>query len=572
MYASKQINIFSCCTKFLKVDTQKNSPIIQLKEIAAAFNENSAAQKKQLLNACSQLKLNSKKIIEQYNECLLFLLGYAENEELYLLAKKEMERLAESVKKLPAAKIDQLERTGIAYTQTQAANSYTLVKWLLKKYPGQVALHSFDETGIHPKEVLRHTLSEMEFEFAFTEKLNPVKWLETAAGSKNKKDLLICMINLFERIDASDLIKDQLFESLKVYISVIPKNKEISKGFGNFELHKNYYHTNGLLKKFDERELINKKLPAPKKLSDPEKNTIIEKARIALFLLNRETEPVVYCNADGLLFYELEHGLSIALFSILPERRLPLESYIGFMMFKNGYPMAYGGGWLFGDRSLLGINIFEHFRGGESAFVFCQLLRSYKQSFGANYFEVEPYQFGKNNPEGIQSGAFWFYYRFGFRPVDAELKKLALNEAEKIKSEKGYRSSFETLKRFTNSNLAVNFGDQPQPINPSIISDHITDQIKLNFKGDRSAAEKYCLQKLKTDLGIEINKTSKEEKIGITKLSFFIGFCLDTSRLSSSDKNKLKEMVLEKGKSEFKYIQICNTINFKKLFVAELQN
>ncbi len=553
------------------MDTQKKLPIIQLKEIAASFNENSAAQKKQLLNACSQLKLNSKKNIEQYNECLLFLLGYSENEELYLLAKKEMERLAESVKKLSSAKIDQLERTGIAYTQTQAANSYTLVKWLLKTYPGQVALHSFDETGIHPKEVLRHALSEMEFEFAFTEKLNPVKWLELAAGSKNKKDLLICMINLFERINASDLIKDQLFESLKVYISVIPKNKEISKGFGNFELHKNYYHTNGLLKKFDERELINKKLPAPKKLSVDEKNSIIEKARIALFLLNRETEPVVYCNADGLLFYELEHGLSIALFSILPERRLPLESYIGFMMFKNGYPMAYGGGWLFGDRSLLGINIFEPFRGGESAFVFCQLLRSYKQSFGANYFEVEPYQFGKNNPEGIQSGAFWFYYRFGFRPVDAELKKLALNEAEKIKNEKGYRSSYETLKRFTNSNLAVNFGDQPQPINPSIISDHITEQIKLKFKGDRSAAEKYCLQKLKTDLGIEINKTNKEEKIGITKLSFFIGFCLDTSRLSVSNKNKLKEMVLEKGKSEFKYIQICNTINFKKLFVAELQ-
>jgi len=544
----------------------------KLKEIVSVFNETSAVTKKELLTSCAGIKLNSKKLIEEYNNCLLFLLGYAENEALYLLAKKEMERLAESVKKLPKHKIDQLERTGIAYTQTQAANSYTLVKWLLKTYPSQVALHSFDETGIHPKEVLRHALSEMEFEFAFTEKLNPVKWVEAAAGSKNKKDLLICMINLFDRINASDLIKDQLFESLKIYISVIPKNKELSKGFGNFELHKNFYHTNGLLKKFDERELINKKLPAPKKLSDAEKNTIIEKARIALFLLNRETEPVVYCNADGLLFYELEHGLSIALFSMLPERRLPLESYIGFMMFKNGYPMAYGGGWLFGNRSLLGINIFEHFRGGESAFVFCQLLRSYKQSFGANYFEVEPYQFGKNNPEGIQSGAFWFYYRFGFRPVDSELKKLALEEAEKIQTTKGYRSSFETLKRFTDSNLAVNFSDQPQPINPSIISDYITAQINLKFKGDRNAAEKYCLLKLKTDLGIEINRTGKDEKAGIAKLGFFIGFCIDTSRLSTSKKNKLREFVLEKGRYEFKYIKLCSEMNFNKLLVAEWKN
>ena len=233
--------------------------------------------------------------------------------------------------------------------------------------------------------------------------------------------------------------------------------------------------------------------------------------------------------------------------------------------------MAYGGGWLFGNRSLLGINIFESFRGGESAFVFCQLLRSYKQSFGANYFEVEPYQFGKNNPEGLQSGAFWFYYRFGFRPVDAELKKLALKEAEKIHTTKGYRTSIETLKKFTNSNLAVNFNNEPLPVNPSVISEYISSQINLKFKGDRSLAEKYCLTILKNDLGIEINKATKFEKIGINKLGFFIGFCIQTKNLSSTEKNKLKAMVLEKGKSEFKYIEICNTINFKKLFAKELQ-
>lgn len=549
---------------------QKKSPLANLKEIASLFNEGSADKKTECLVECANIKLSSRKIIEQYHDCLMFLLGYPENEELLLLAQKEMDRLCDAVKKLPKGTKDQLERTGIAYTQTQAANSYTLIKWLLKTYPNQVALHSIDEAGVHPKEVLRHALNEMEFEFAFSEKLNPIKWLENGAGSKNKKDILIWLINCFERIEASDLIKDQLFESLKIFISVIPTSKSLSKGFGNFSLHKNYYHTNGLLKRFDEQEIINKKLPAAKKLSDTQKNIIIEKARVALFLLNRETEPIVYCNAEGLLFYELEHGLSIALFSILPERRLPLESYIGFMMFKNGHPMAYGGGWLFGNRSLLGINIFESFRGGESAFVFCQLLRSYKQSFGANYFEVEPYQFGKNNPEGLKSGAFWFYYRFGFRPIDAELNKLALKEAEKINSSKGYRTSIETLKRFTNSNLAVNFKQEQLPVNPSVISEYISTEITLKFKGDRSAAEKWCLSVLKSDLGIEYSKANKLEKIGINKLVFFIGFCIQTKKLSATEKNNLKTFVLEKGKSEFKYIELCNSINFKKILVADL--
>lgn len=547
-----------------------NSPLLDLIKVAPVFNEESALKKTQLLNDCSKIKFNSKKLIEQYHNCLIFLLGYPENEKLFFLAQKEMERLCEFVRKSPKQLRDKLERTGIAYTQTQAANSFTLIKWLLKTYPNQVSLHSLDETGIHPKEIFRHALSEMEFEFAFSEKLSPLKWLENGAGSKNKKDILIWLINHFERIDASELIKDQLFESLKIFISVFPTNKNLSKGLGNFELHKNYYHTNGLLKRFDEKEIINKKLPAAKKLSDSEKNTVIEKARIALFLLNRETEPIVYCNSDGLLFYELEHGISIALFSILSERRLPLESYIGFMMFKNGFPMAYGGGWLFGNRSLLGINIFESFRGGESAFVFCQLLRTYKQSFGANYFEVEPYQFGKNNPEGLQSGAFWFYYRFGFRPLDADLKSLALKESEKIQNTKGYRTSIETLKKFTNSNLAVNFNTEQLPINPSTISEFISDQIKLKFNGDRVKAESFCLSVLKNDLGIEVSKINKLEKISVNKLSFFIGFCIQTKKLNSSEKNKLKAFVLEKGKSEFKYIELCNSINFKKLLVDDL--
>ena len=33
-------------------------------------------------------------------------------------------------------------------------------------------------------------------------------------------------------------------------------------------------------------------------------------------------------------------------------------------------------------------------------------------------FVVEPSQFGGTNKEGLLSGAFWFYYRLGFRPID----------------------------------------------------------------------------------------------------------------------------------------------------------
>ncbi len=568
--------------------SSEKQSILKLQQALTVFGNDSTVIKKKLLNECSKIKLESKKLIDHYHNCLLFILGYSENEELFLLAQKEMLRLAESVKNLSPNKKESLYRSGIAFTETQGAYSFTLIKWLLKEYPNQISLHSFDEDGVHPKEIFKNVLSEMEFELASDEKLNSIKWLEKACGSNKKIDLLKWLIHHFEELKASDLIKDSLFESLKLFINIIPEQKgsrgftrddeqasSFSKSFGNISLHKNFYHTNGLLKKFDELELIHKKLQPPKKLSDAEKKKIIDVSRVSLCLLNRETDPITYCNEEGILFYELENGLSIALFSMLPERRLPMESYIGFMMFKNGYPMSYGGAWVFGKRSLIGINIFEAFRGGESAFVFAQLLRTYKQCCGADYFEVEPYQFGKGNPEGIKSGAFWFYYRFGFRPINKTLNELAQIESDKIKNNKTYRSSSETLKKFTQSNLAVNFENTETPINPTEISKFISNKIAKLFKGDRIAAEKFCLKKIRTELKHEVYKAGKENTstgsvTGINKLSFFVGLCLDLENCSPSEKSKVEEWILEKGKSEFKYIELTSRVNFKKILNKEV--
>ncbi len=533
----------------------ENEILNQLRAATLSFGPETATVKCDLLVKASQIKFKKTTSILKYHDLLLFLSSYPESKQQLKLALDEMRRLVEAIKFLPDSKKEKLDLSGLAFTSTHGGFSISLIKWLLKEFPGTASIHSFDEEGIHPKEVLKHALGEMEFEIASDEKLKPGAWVAKASGTKNGTKQLQWIIQQFDKIAASDLIKDQLMESLKLYVTVEPKHENFSRSFGKPEQDKMFFHDKGILKKFDEHELINRKLPAPKKLSQQQKHEIINSSRVALCLLNRETDPVTYCNEDGLLYYELEHGLSIALFSMLPARRLPLESYIGFMMFKNGYPMAYGGGWVFGKRSLLGINIFEAFRGGESAFVFAQLLRSYKNAFGADYFEVEPYQFGKDNPEGLRSGAFWFYYRFGFRPVDEQLNKLATKESQRIQSEKGYRSPVSTLKLFTKGNVSVNFKGDQKPVNPSDISKYISNQIAKQFNGDRMAAEKWCNTKLKKELGI----SSK-------KLNLFYGLCLKTEKLSANDKAKFKKWILEKANDEFEYIKLCNQIKFNYTF------
>lgn len=535
----------------------------QLQALLTDFSFEATKNKTELLKQCSLIKIMSKKCIEQYHNNLLFILSYAQNAEIYLLAHKEMLRITELIQKNVILK-DKLTGSGIAGASIQGAYSLTLINWLLKQFSQAVSIHSFDETGTHPKEILKHTLPEAEFEILSNEKLNALKWLGKASGTNNGNKKLLWLIQQINVLKADDLIKDQLFESLKLYVEIKPEEKYFSRSFGTIKTENKYFHSDGLTKRFNEKELINKKLPQEKRLSSIQKEEIIKASRIALCLLNRETDPISYCEELNIKYFELERGLSVALFSIDKERRLPIESYIGFMMFKNGYPMSYGGAWLFGQRSLIGINIFDAFRGGESAIVFAQLLRCYKMEFGANYFEVEPYQFGKNNPEGIQSGAFWFYYRFGFKPCDKKLAELALSEHQKISAAKGYRTSAETLRQFTKSNVFVDFSNNKTiPLNPANLSKFVTTKINNEFNGNRTKARQWCLQKLKQEK--IINKI--ELNNGLNKLCWFFAMCLDWRKISSKEKAILQQLIHTKDKSEFDYVKLLLRFPFEKLLI-----
>ena len=547
------------------MDKKPKNRFQELKLISASFGENSETLKLSLLKTCSSTKKPTLSQILDYHNTLLFLLAYPETQQLKKAASLALEKLYTLVKKLPKSLRIRLERTGLPFTNTQGHYSFSLVKWLLKKYPNKVKLTAIEPGGIHPKYVLGSACMEMEFDLVADEFLSPQKWLEKACGTKNKYKQLIFVITQLDATGNTAAIKDQAFESLKILVCLESESHQLSRGGLKLANSSTYFHSSGLLKKFNEQGVIQKPLPSLKKLSIHEKLKLIEVSRCTLFLLSRETDPVTLSDKKGIEYYELDHGLSVALYSMEAERRLPLESYIGFIMFKSGYPMAYGGAWLFGSKSLLGINIFESYRGGESAFVFSQLLRTYKQRFNVSYFEVEPYQFGKNNYEGLKSGAFWFYYRFGFRPVDSTLKKMAQVEFERILSDKNYRTPISMLKAFTESNLALNFDGYAPAIDASALSQYVTQQINLRFGSDRKVAMAWVVEELKTHLKLDVKRANTLEKIGIYKLAPFVVFCIHLGKLSKQQKNILKTLILEKGKSEFVYAELCNKIQFNTL-------
>jgi hypothetical protein len=96
-------------------------------------------------------------------------------------------------------------------------------------------------------------------------------------------------------------------------------------------------------------------------------------------------------------------------------KRLPLRAYHSAMIYKNGVPIGYFEGLSFFERMESGFNLYYTFREGETAWLYANILNVMRRLTGASSFSLDPYQIGFENEEGIQSGAFWFYRKLGFR-------------------------------------------------------------------------------------------------------------------------------------------------------------
>ena len=68
-------------------------------------------------------------------------------------------------------------------------------------------------------------------------------------------------------------------------------------------------------------------------------------------------------------------------------------------------------------------------------------------------FSIEPYQLGRGNEEAILTGAWWFYARFGFRPRDPSVARLALRELGRRARDPLYRSGRGTLLRLAEAHV-----------------------------------------------------------------------------------------------------------------------
>jgi hypothetical protein len=518
----------------------------QLKSICNKFDGESNEAKIIFLETLSTKPIPFNKNTSEYLNVLLFLCAHPGNAETLILAESELTRMSLALKKASRREKTQFENSGLPFTPSLSTYTHELLQWMIIYPKINIGIDSFYKSEVDLSTALSLTLPSLEKEYTGMS-YNNKGLLQILQVPKESQ--LSFILSEFSKLNDQPFVKDYFFNALQLYVKLIPKDEAFSKAYNRMPLQGHFFHTE-IIKQFDQLALLNKKLPLPKKLSAPQFKEVLTVIKNSLALLQRETDPVTYMDERSFKLYELERGISIAIYGMKAERQLPLESYVGYTLFKNGYPAAYGGAWVFGKRALFGINIFEPYRGGESGFMMCQLLRVYRQAFGVDYFEVEPYQYGQGNPEGISSGAYWFYYRFGFRSLEPVLNKLAESEFEKIKQIKGYRSTEDILLRFTESNVALQLG-KSVPLTVAEVRDKVTAYVSEKHAGNRIQAEKIVVKKTLEKIG-KIKPLTKQQKKVLSETAFMS----DVLHIQSASKIKaVHQMVLTKSEDLYGYQQ-----------------
>ncbi len=524
-------------------------------------------------SAESQQNKFTPRIIIQYHDLLLFILAYPPDKKTQKLATAELNRLAVLLPELvntSTRAFKTFRETGVLASTNEVAFSWSFLRWFTKHFPDQLEIVWDENESAGPAldNFLNLITQTTERDGLLDSSISTREWFNFARGSSNQTALSL-LVERIDKLNLPDPVTEHLFDALDFRFDWTIKDAGASRTGCRFPDRGVFYHRSDLLRYFPIDKYLHKKIPAGI-LPKSKATNLIETARYILGSRARETDPVTFANPDEVYLANLDRGIDIALYGMTPKHRLPIESFFGYILTKNQIPAAYGGGWVFLDRCEIGINIFPEMRGGESAYLFTQLLRLYRDVFNIQRFTVDPFQFGADNKDGLRSGAFWFYRRFGFEPIDGELRDLANREWEKILSDGSYRSPLRVLKKLAKAKLVMEVGDGGEVENGEVrlstpdlptIGLTVTRRIGLQFGGDLQRAEESSFRWLLKILGIRksnFNNWPEGERAALMRFAPLVMLIDDLEDWPMKDQRSLITLLRSKGgKREMRYTQLA---------------
>lgn len=453
-------------------DVDEAALVQSLAELTRRFSRASSAKKKRLLAALKDRPIRNGALLRQLYDALCFMRAYPEDASLLGLVEESLgalpRRLASLQDSAAKAEAEVLDGSGAAGTSVRCAFSLPIARWLVDRFPKAVDIdwdqpEAEDGLGcvfsMLGGPVAEESLVEADTSYR--------SWVRVHKADRSISDLRWLLDFLEEKIPDSD-VRRAFYDRLHLCVRWELREGDLLERASHGSRHPVCFQSGPWIK--PDVELPHSLPGEPvtvRPVASIEALELIALARKALAVRHRETHAFNYANPRDVRVADLGRGIQIAWFGVLPEHRLPLRALFGLLILKNGVLVGYGDAallfdWIEGGG---GINIFEEFRRGEAAFIFHRYVAFLHQHLGIRAIHISRWDIGHKNPEGIDSRAFWFYYRMGFRPKHDGLRRLAGRAYSRMKQEVGYRSSQRTLEKLSRAGMFLSL---ESAIDPSV--------------------------------------------------------------------------------------------------------
>jgi hypothetical protein len=544
-----------------------NHLLDQLDELKSRFGSRAHRAVERILTRLSGKKIADVRALIRFHEILLFLSAYPQSARIRQLAEAQLRSFDKRVEALREAEIDlsaldNPEVSGIAGTSVTDTFTYHIVRWLLRRHPAQVA---FDWDWFDDENRLAETwprFMPLLDEDAFVEANVPYQdWLRAAKGREKE---LPWLIQRFESLPKPEREIAELYNSQNLFVSWRPSYRTTRTGMRlPINARNIFYHREPLIQRRDislSDEL--KKPPSVlEQLSAKQGETILDMAREASTLRYRELYGFTHGDPRRVFKTSIGRGVDIFVMGVPPDKRLPLRAYHAAMIFKNGVPVGYFEGLSIFERMESGFNLYYTFREGETAWLYAHMLHIFHHLLGVSVFTLDPYQIGYENEEGIESGAFWFYRKLGFRPTRPDLMKLVLNEEKKIATRSGYRTTARTLRKLAESPMIfelddTNSGDWDR-FQLRNIGLAVQRQMAAKHRGNADGFRLAAVERLTRELGRLSEDFRQAESTASSDFAVALSLVEDLRKWSDAEKRTLAQVIRAKATSdESRYLKL----------------
>jgi hypothetical protein len=529
--------------------------INQLDELKNQFAPNVARQIVSLLESLSRKNFNDTDSLVRFHEILLFLRAYPQSATILRAAEKELHGFSRRVTALSEQGFDlsplqHPEVSGIAGTSVIDTFSFYIVRWLLSRHSSEIAINwEWFEDENRLAQTWPRLMPFLE-EDTFVEANIPYReWLQAARNGCSEIAWLVERVN---RLPRPEVERAELYDSQKIFVRWTP-HLDVTRTGMRLVKSSLFYHRGPLIQRrdIDLRQELAQPPPSLQKLTVKQGERALDLAREASTIRYRELYGFTHGDPNYVYRTELGRGVELHVMGLPSQKRLPLRTYHAAMIYKNGVPIGYFEGLSLFERMESGFNLYYTFRDGETAWLYAKTLNVMRHFTGVTAFSLDPYQIGFENEEGIESGAFWFYRKLGFRPTQKQALQLALKEEQKLATSKGYRTPTATLRKLAKSSMILELYQQSgdwDNFQVRQVGLKVQRVMARKFDGDSSRMRKATEGSIAQTLGARVTSID---------LTLVLSLIPDLNRWSADEKQAVVRIMRAKNSSEeVKYLRL----------------